>query len=52
VIRTEPATEYLKLAYDCLKFLEISRNLSNGPPFIRHTIRPESALRMFPKEKR
>jgi hypothetical protein len=48
VIRAEPATASVKFAY-CLKFLEISRNLSNGLPPIRHTFRRTNALTIGPK---
>jgi hypothetical protein len=44
----EPATASVKFAY-CLKFLEISRNLSNGLAPIRHTFRRTNALAIVPK---
>jgi hypothetical protein len=49
VIRAEPATASVKFVYDCVKFLEISRNLSNGLPPIRHTFRRTKALTIVPK---
>src|SRR3984893_12734662 len=41
--------EVRQFAYGCLKFLEISCILSNGPSLIRHTFRRTRALTIVPK---